>query len=332
MALVLVPIMVGGTVGRILGFAENITERQRFERELYASRQLLRLILDTIPDRVFWKDRDSNFLGANRRMAEDAGLAGVEQIVGLSDAAMPWHRLAPSYQEEDREVMHSGMARMNIEIAQDNGDGSNSWFDVSKLPLTDDSGAVVGVLGVARDITRYKQMEAELVRRANYDSLTGLPNRAFFQSQLRQAVSRAGRREGVLALMYFDIDHFKQINDTYGHGVGDEVIRHFADRVCAVLRESDFVARLGGDEFVLILEDLPAPAMTRTLADKLIDAMRAPLCIGENTIGLSTSIGIAVLEDGMEADQLVKAADDAMYAAKRGGRNCYRTVPRSSGH
>jgi diguanylate cyclase (GGDEF)-like protein len=228
--------------------------------------------------------------------------------------------------------MHSGMARMNIERAQDNGDGSHSWFDVSKLPLTDDSGAVVGVLGVARDITRYKQMEAELVQRANYDSLTGLPNRAFFQSQLRQAVSRAGRREGVLALMYFDIDHFKQINDTYGHGVGDQVIRHFADRVCAVLRESDFVARLGGDEFVLILEDLPGPAMTRTLADKLIDAMRAPLCIGENTIGLSTSIGIAVFEDGMEADQLVKAADDAMYAAKRGGRNCYRTVPRSSAH
>jgi diguanylate cyclase (GGDEF)-like protein len=99
-----------------------------------------------------------------------------------------------------------------------------------------------------------------------------------------------------------------------------------------VLRESDFVARLDGDEFVLILEDLPGPAMTRTLAGKLIDAMRAPLCIGENSIGLSTSIGIAVFEDGMEAVQLVKAADDALYAAKRDGRNCYRTVPRSSAH
>lgn len=328
LAVVLVPVMAGGQVDRVLGFAENVTERKRVERELHASREMLRLILDTIPDRVFWKDRESRFIGANRHMVEAAGLPSAERIVGLTDADMPWMGAAANYQDEDRAILASGCSLLNMQRPQTTEDGEVRWFDVSKLPLTDDAGTVAGVLGIVRDITRHKQMEEELTRRANHDSLTGLPNRAFFHSQLSQAIARAQRRRTGMALMYFDIDRFKQINDTHGHDVGDQVIRLFADRVCANLRASDFVARLGGDEFVLIVEDMAEPDVARRLADKLLASMEEPLAIDGQALRISTSIGIAVFDDTMTAGQLIKAADDAMYDAKRAGRNCFRVLAR----
>jgi diguanylate cyclase (GGDEF)-like protein len=207
-------------------------------------------------------------------------------------------------------------------------DGEVRWFDVSKLPLTDNSGTVAGVLGIVRDITEHKRMEEELTRRANHDSLTGLPNRAFFHSQLSQAIVRAQRRRAGMALMYFDIDRFKQINDTRGHDVGDQVIRLFADRVCANLRASDFVARLGGDEFVLIVEDMAEPDVARHLAGKLLASMEEPLAIDGQVLLISTSIGIAVFDGAMTASELIKTADEAMYEAKRAGRNCFRLLAR----
>jgi diguanylate cyclase (GGDEF)-like protein len=124
--------------------------------------------------------------------------------------------------------------------------------------------------------------------------------------------------------MYFDIDRFKQINDTFGHDAGDEVIRTFAARVRAALRESDFMARLGGDEFVLIVEGADGRGGAEAVAAKLIAAMAPAFTIGARAHQVTTSIGIALLGRGMTADQLVKCADDAMYEAKRAGRNCFR--------
>jgi diguanylate cyclase (GGDEF)-like protein len=222
--------------------------------------------------------------------------------------------------------MDSGVARHNAQWSFLAKDGCTNWVEVSKVPLTDDSGTVVGLLGVARDITDNKLMEAELILRANHDSLTGLPNRSFFYAELQRAIQRASR-QGHLAVLYFDIDHFKSINDTYGHNAGDEVIRIFARRARAVLREADFAARLGGDEFVVIVEGLALRADAAEVAGKLFTAMQPAFEVGEHALAVTTSIGIAFLEAGMAADQLVKAADDAMYEAKRAGRNCYRGAP-----
>jgi diguanylate cyclase (GGDEF)-like protein/PAS domain S-box-containing protein len=326
LAIVLIPMLAAGEVTRVLGFAENITERKRFERELYESRQKLQIVLDTIPQRVFWKDVNSVYLGANRRLLEEAGLERVEQIHGLTDDDMPWREFTERYRDEDRQVIRTGEPLLNVQQSIQDPDGTVRWLEVSKVPLRDDEGAVVGLLGVARDITDSKRMEAELVRRANHDTLTGLPNRAYFHSELQQAIKRAQRSSGELALMYFDIDRFKQINDTYGHDAGDLVIRTFAARVRSVLRESDFVARLGGDEFVLIVENLSTGAEAAGVAGKLIAAMKEPFDLGGQTHQVTTSIGIATLEEGMSADRLLKAADEAMYQAKRAGRNCFRSA------
>ena len=323
-SVLLIPLTARGKTTRVLAFAENITERKRAEAELHSSRQMLRLILDTVPQRIFWKDLNGVYQGGNRHMLDAAGLARVEELIGKTDYDMPWRDLAKKFQEEDAEVAVTRSSRVKEQCMQRRGDGTEYWMESSKLPLLNDQGNPVGVLGVVDDITERKATEQELFRRANFDSLTALPNRSHFYAQLVQALKRSCRRQAALALMYFDIDHFKQINDTHGHDVGDEVIRSFARRIRSVLRDEDFVARLGGDEFILIAENLAGHSAAEVIAEKMVAALAQPIRVGDFEIPLSTSIGIAYFKEGMTSDQLVKAADNAMYEAKRAGRNCFR--------
>jgi diguanylate cyclase (GGDEF)-like protein/PAS domain S-box-containing protein len=329
LSIVMIPMSAGDKVTHVLGFAENITDRKRTEAALYESRQMLQLILDNIPQNVFWKDINGLYEGGNRSLLAEAGLQSVDELIGKTDADLRWKDQAEHFRNLDLEVMSSGLARMRMQETDVRRDGTDCWIETSKIPLKDDQGEVVGVLGVTEDITARKYMEQELFRRANFDTLTGLANRGYFQSQLEEAVKRAQRRDG-LAVMYFDIDRFKQINDTYGHDVGDKIIRMFAQRIRSVLRESDFMARLGGDEFVLIAEALSDRNDAAVIARKLVEAMVPVFDIGGTHLQVSTSIGVAYFEAGMTADQLVKAADEAMYAAKRAGRNCFRQAGRVS--
>ncbi|MBQ5940775.1 MULTISPECIES: diguanylate cyclase domain-containing protein [unclassified Massilia] len=323
-SIVLVPMSAGSEVTHVLGFAENVTDRKQAEQALHESQQMLQLIIDNIPQSVFWKNLDSVFQGGNRSLLVEMGLDGIDQLVGRKDGDFAaWKDMAEHYRQVDLEVMRSGVGRMRMQATDLRKDGTECWIETSKIPLRDEAGKVVGVLAVTEDITARKYMEQELFRRANYDTLTGLPNRGYFNNQLEEAVKRAQRRGG-LALMYFDIDRFKHINDTYGHDVGDQVIRMFAQRVRQVLRESDFIARLGGDEFVLIAEGLHQPGDTAVIGQKMVDAMVPPFSVGGTTLQVSTSIGIAYFEAAMTPETLVKAADQAMYDAKRAGRNCFR--------
>jgi diguanylate cyclase (GGDEF)-like protein/PAS domain S-box-containing protein len=323
MSIVLIPMSSGDRVTHVLGFAENITERKEAERALYASRQMLQLILDNIPQSVFWKNLDSVYEGGNRALLADAGLSSDTELIGKTDFDLRWKNEAEHYLQVDRDVMSSGVARMRMQGLDVRPDGTECWIETNKIPLKDDTGRVVGVLAVTEDITARKYMEEELFRRANHDPLTGLPNRGYFNSHLEQAVARA-QRSGPMALMYFDIDRFKQINDTYGHDVGDDVIRMFASRVRAVVREADFLARLGGDEFVLVAEGLSGADGGAVIAQKILAAMVPPFQLGMAALRVTTSIGVACAAPGMTPEALVKAADQAMYDAKRAGRGCFR--------
>lgn len=323
MSIVLIPMSAGGDVSHVLGFAENITDRKQAELALHESRQMLQHIIDNIPQSVFWKDSDSVFVGGNRSLLADAGLQSLEQLVGKTDYDLRWKDQADHFRQVDLEVMGSGEPRLKMQAVDHRRDGTPCWIETSKIPLKDEQGKVVGVLAVTEDITARKYMEQELFRRANFDTLTGLPNRGYFDSHLAEAVKRAQRRAG-LALMYFDIDRFKHINDSLGHDAGDEVIRMFANRTRSVLRESDFLARLGGDEFVLVVEGLGEREDAAVIAEKLVGAMVPPFVIAGSKLQVSSSIGVAHFEAGMSPEQLVKAADQAMYEAKRAGRNCFR--------
>jgi diguanylate cyclase (GGDEF)-like protein/PAS domain S-box-containing protein len=322
--ILLIPLKAGSMVTSVLGIGRNITAQKQSEWKLQESRNMLQMVINHIPQRVFWKDTNFAFLGCNEAFAADAGLDHPEQIVGRSDYDLAWRASADGYRKDDADTLASGVAKINFEEQQLREDGTASWLRTSKIPLTDMAGEQVALLCLYEDITERKQLENQLLEMAHYDGLTGLSNRGFFHHQLQLAVSRSRRHGGLLALMYLDIDHFKSINDSFGHACGDALLKAFALRAADVLRETDIFARLGGDEFALLLADLPSRAAAESVAAKLVLAMQTPFELGVCTVTVSSSIGVAFLREEMDSGELLQRADQAMYDAKRGGRNRYQ--------
>jgi diguanylate cyclase (GGDEF)-like protein len=162
-----------------------------------------------------------------------------------------------------------------------------------------------------------QQLYARLHRMAQYDELTGLPNRACFRDRLETALARVRRNGGRIALLYVDLDRFKQVNDTYGHGGGDQLLRAVADRLTHCVRDTDTVARLGGDEYVVLLENIAEPEDARHVVDKIRSAFGQPVLIAGHNLRIGLSIGTSLYpEDGDAQEQLLKQADDRMYLMK----------------
>ena len=209
--------------------------------------------------------------------------------------------------------------------------GRDVWGAVTVAWLLDEEGRPDYAVGLAQDITERKLAELRLTENeerfkhlAHHDSLTGLPNRLLFADRLHHAMSRARRSGKLLALLFFDLDRFKAINDTHGHEGGDEVLRAVAQRLTALVRDADTVARFGGDEFIILMEDVTDTADVEHLAGKILAGLAQPLALGEQTLTLTTSIGISIFpRDGVDAETLIKHADDAMFRAKHQGRNLF---------
>lgn len=169
-----------------------------------------------------------------------------------------------------------------------------------------------------------EKSEALIWQQANFDALTGLPNRRMFQNRLEQGIKKTKRSGLPFALMLFDLDHFKQVNDTYGHGTGDILLKDTAMRLSSCVRETDFIARLGGDEFIVILYELENPKVVERVAHKILSKLAEPFQINNEVAYVSSSIGIAFYpENGNDIDTLLRNADQAMYASKKRGRNCF---------
>jgi diguanylate cyclase (GGDEF)-like protein len=186
-------------------------------------------------------------------------------------------------------------------------------------------GVTVGRVWSFRDITKRKQAEERLHYLANFDPLTGLPNRTLFSDRLSQALQRASWHKRSVAVLFLDLDRFKNINDTLGHAFGDLVLKNVSERLTACVREGDTVARLGGDEFVLILDNLAQEEDTRLIAQKVLSALSSPFSVEGHEFFITTSIGIALSpNDGNTYESLIKNADTAMYRAKEKGKNNYQ--------
>jgi len=181
-------------------------------------------------------------------------------------------------------------------------------------------GAVQGIYVLSTDATSAREYERQLHALAHSDHLTGLPNRRSYEERLAQAIARSRRSAMPLALAYLDVDNFKQINDTLGHAVGDAVLREFSKRLSSTVRSTDTVARLAGDEFVVVLEQVGSPLECRRIADKLLDAIRAPFEVDGRQLAVTSSIGFAWCPRP-ELAALTHAADDALYQSKRAGRD-----------
>jgi diguanylate cyclase (GGDEF)-like protein/PAS domain S-box-containing protein len=306
-----------------IAIKQDITERKRAEEELYRAHQMLQTILNTIPQRVFWKDRNCTYVGCNRAFATDAGLNNPAEIVGKSDFELAWSGTADRYRADDKRVMEQGLTKLNFDETQSRTDGSLLWLRTSKLPLWDREGKVIGVIGTYEDITERKVAEDRVKFLAFYDALTELPNRALLQDRLSKALASARRRKDKVALLFLDLNRFKDINDSLGHLVGDLLLQEVAERLKKWAREQDTVARVGGDEFVIVLTAVKDGADAAVAAERLMHAMSAGFVVEGRSLSISCSLGISVFpEHGADSETLIKNADAAMYCAKENeGRN-----------
>lgn len=203
-------------------------------------------------------------------------------------------------------------------------DGTPISVELRFGPYSPTNGPAGGVLAFA-DISARKRTEELLRHQATYDALTGVPNRALFFDTLAQAVARARRGQKALALLYLDLDGFKEINDRYGHAAGDEVLKGFSQRCREILRAGDLLARIGGDEFVVLVEDAPDMAGLEALARKLCEETAREFEVGTHLLNIGVSIGIARSPCGQtDGDALLAAADTAMYEAKQAGKRTWR--------
>ncbi len=303
---------------------EREAQRKHAESSLADSHNLLKTIIDTAPVRIFWKDKELRYLGCNPAFAADAGEVDTQAVIGKDDYQLSWSEQAERYRADDQQIMDSGLPKLFYEEMKITSDGDTIWLRKSKVPLQNMTNGTIGILGIYEDITEQKRADERIHYLANFDPLTGLPNRTQLNDHLKFALSLAKRSNGHLVLMFLDLDRFKDINDTLGHTIGDAVLIELAKRLSLLLREEDTVTRLGGDEFIVLLPGVDARGATQ-VAQKLLAVISEPYRIEQYTLTLTASIGIALYpEDGDDLETLSKNADAAMYQVKQQGRHGYR--------
>ena len=287
---------------------------------------LLKTVMDNIPHAVYWKDKASVYMGCNKRFANDAGFEKPDDIIGKTDYDLPWRREESDfYRACDQRVMRSKKPEFKIREPQTKIHGKKAWLETSKIPLMKENGQVIGVIGTYEEVTEKRRYEKELRKLVNYDVLTGLPNRTLFKERLEHAIN--GRR-GVNqrhALILMDLDHFKNVNDTLGDPMGDQVLSEMGSRLRDVVPPEQTVARLGGDEFAVLLEETEKPEEIVRNVRNIMKALSKPLWVQGREMVISASMGISVFpSDGLRSRDLLRHADVAMFDAKHKGRNNYQ--------
>lgn len=302
----------------------DITERKRAERQLRESERRFRDFAEAAGEYVWELDVEGRYTYVSNR---------VEQVLGYAPAELLGRRpvdfMPPGEADRVRDwfaqVVRARESFRNVEQRSIGRSGAQVWQLVSGVPILDADGRFVGYRGTALDISERKQAESRIAELATRDPLTGLPNRLLLGDRLARAIASAQREGGSLAVMFVDLDHFKRINDTVGHEIGDQLLREVAKRIGGVLRKGDTLARLGGDEFIVVLEGLKAAEDAGQVAQKIINLLAQPYEVGGHTLNTGGSIGIAIYPgDGADATTLMRHADTAMYVAKSSGRKTYQ--------
>ena len=308
-----------GNIIGICGISSDITERKRLETELREQKQLLDTVMNHVDAHIYMKTNHRTFLFANRKTAEMFGMSP-QEIVGKRDIDVMPTRDADQLWKLDSEVFRTQRKQEGEESFKD-AKGKLRHYWTVKIPLKSTSETGV-LIGLSTDITELHIMKEELQRQASTDVLTGLPNRRSFYEYAQREFSRSVRTRLPLSVIALDIDHFKSVNDRYGHPVGDAVLTAVAKRCLEVVREADLLARTGGEEFSLILPETPL----HTAMD-VAERLRAlfdgyDLQIPGESISINMSLGVAMRTSNEKSfDSLFSRADKALLQAKQQGRN-----------
>ncbi len=280
----------------------------------------LAAMMENSPDAIARYDCERRYRYLNGPAARLLGVAPAD-VLGRTDDELRREETVATRWRAGLEDVVASMRTSEVEFSETVGD-DQLWFQARMVPLLGSDGALNGILTSSRDITALKRAEQELAHRAVHDSLTGLPNRVLFVDRVQQAIARLERRSGKLAVMFIDLDHFKEINDSLGHDVGDRLLVNVARRIEAASRRADTLARFGGDEFVLLCDRLTHQEDVRIVAGRIGRALAEPFIDGDNELNITASIGIAVVTDPFsDPTTVIRNADEAMYSAKSSGRN-----------
>ncbi len=314
-----------GTAVRMLGTHTDITEEKKMQLQYAHQAQ----IIEQVHDSVISTDLEGVIISWNR---------GSKTLLGYSSQEMLGQHVHSIYLPEDHDELNKnidtlktrGKHRAIVRLLKKSGD--LIYAELSLSLFKDEKGEAIGLVGYAQDITERKTAEDELhLQRLNlqhqayHDTLTGLPNRSLFHDRLEQAVEKAKRNDTLFALFFIDLDRFKQINDSLGHAIGDELLKVVTERLKATIRKEDTLARLGGDEFTIVMEELSHPQDASILAQKILEVLQQPITINDHALYVSSSIGISLYpQDDTDAGNLLKYADAAMYRAKEEGRNNFQ--------
>jgi diguanylate cyclase (GGDEF)-like protein/PAS domain S-box-containing protein len=309
-----------GKPSRIAGTTRDIQEQRRAERETRVAYEVFR----SMSEAVSVIDLDFNFVAVNPAFSKMTGYSEADVIGRPSQILDSSQHSAEFYQRARGILQRSG--HWSGEMWQCRKDGGEflCWIELSEV--SDGNGVRTHFVAVVNDVTQKKRAEQELRYLANYDTLTGLPNRTLLSERLSRAIIRARRQESRVAVLFIDLDHFKDINDSLGHAAGDRLLKAAAARLQAAIGPTDTVARLGGDEFTIIVEDLDSPEAAGRLAAELLAAFGMPLDVDErHQVSITPSIGVSLYPDhAMVPTDLLKFADTAMYQAKSEGRNTFK--------
>ncbi|WP_199099404.1 diguanylate cyclase [Dyella sp. ASV21] len=300
----------------------DITESVLAEQALAESELRLRTITDNVPAIIAQVDSDQRYTFINAYACSMVGLDSTG-ILGRTIEEVRGATLFPLLKPHVERAMNGQATTFEYES---DASGRHRHLQATYLPVTNARGEHNGFYTLTTDITEIKHAEQQLSFLAHHDALTGIANRLSFHDGITEAIRHASARQSTLLAIMIDVDHFKQINDTYGHAAGDTALREVAERLTASVRKTDLLARLGGDEFVILCHDIDSPATAEALAEKIMEAMRAPVMLGAIPLRVTLSIGMALCRDINDADALLQHADDALYRAKENGRDGYHLM------
>jgi diguanylate cyclase (GGDEF)-like protein/PAS domain S-box-containing protein len=290
--------------------------------DIFSSRETLQAIIDEIANPIFVKDRSHRLVLVNKTFCEFMGRKKGD-VIGKTDYDLVSREQAEVFLRTDNFVFETGEGNDNEEQITDAAGQTRTILARKRLLPTGSSGPLL--VGLISDITEYREAETRIMHMAQHDALTGLANRLLLTEWLEKALLRGTNAGGWFAIMLLDLDDFKEINDTFGHAMGDTLLRCVANRLRHTLRESDLIARLGGDEFAILVPVKDGRGECAALAGKIIGALAEPAKLGEHSVAIGASIGIAIApQDGSTVDAILKNSDLALYHAKSQGRNTFR--------